>query len=96
MKLNLIYKVDEIKAFTGLRDYFKDAIYVVINEDLKELRLYGKNPDYKKERKSLDLRKLNHVIVPKYLQVIDITKKVSDFIESQFPDYIHSEFQVWE
>ena len=94
MKIERIYKVDGIEAFSGLRDYFKNAMYVVINEDLREMRLYGKNKEYKKSRKALDARKLHHVHVPKYLEVIDISEKTAAFLNDKFGGYKHPEFNI--
>ena len=94
MKIEKVYKVDEIEAFSGLRDYFKNAMYVVINEDLRELRLYGKNKEYKKSRKALDARKLHHIHVPKYLEVIDISEKTATFLNDKFGEYKHTEFNI--
>ena len=94
MKIERIYKVDGIEAFSGLRDYFKNAMYVVINEDLREMRLYGKNKEYKKSRKALDARKLHHVHVPKYLEVIDISEKTAVFLNDKFGGYKHPEFNI--
>lgn len=94
-KLKVVYDVDDVKAFSGLKDYFGHSIYLVINSTMEELRLYGKNPDYKKWRKYLDERKLGHVCTPEYLEVIDVSKNTAKFLAENFGGYKHTDFQVW-
>ncbi len=89
-----VYRNDDVVAYSGFRDAFGGKMYVVINTTLNELRLYGKNPYYQKERKRLDNMKCQHVIVPEYLSVIDVTAKIKKKIEDIFPGYVHSEWQV--
>ena len=100
MKIKEIYHVDDVVAYSGLKDYFGHNMYLVLNDTMKELRLYGKNDGYKKRRKSLDNRKLQNVIVPEYLEVIDISEKTYEFIKKEFlkdefPEYRYK-FQIWE
>ena len=96
MKIKEIYHVDDIIAYSGLRDCFKNRTFLVINETMHELRLYGKNKDYARGRRSLDNRKLKHVQIQTYLQVIDVTQDVYNFLKKEFPGYKHTELTVHE
>lgn len=82
-------------AYAGLKDAYNHQCTLLVDEDLKEYRLIGKNPDYRRERKILDNRRLNHVATPEYLEVIDITQQTAKFLFNTFPDYKHTQFQIW-
>ena len=97
-KLNNVdsWRKNGIKVFTGLRDAFNNPFLLAVNDDLKEIKLLGKNPDYRSSRKELDKKRLNHVIVPEFIEVIDISRKTEQFILDIFPGYRHPQFQVWD
>lgn len=90
-----VYQNAEITAFSGIRDAFNKPCYIVLNSALDELRIVAKNPEYKRRRKELDARGLQHVKVQEYLGVIDLKQKTADFIEKHFPGYKHTAFQIW-
>ena len=69
----------------NVRDYFGNKFYIVYNELLNEVRFMAKNKEYNKTRKELDNRKLKHVIVSKWLEVIDIRKETYKQIETFIP-----------
>lgn len=91
-----VYQNAEITAFSGIRDAFNKPCYIVLNSALDELRIVAKNPEYKRRRKELDKRGLQHVKVSEYLEVIDLKQKTADFIKKHFPGYKHTAFQIWE
>lgn len=86
---------DGIKIFSGLKDYFGNRCYILVNEDLKELRVVAKDPEYKRKRKSLDSKGLPHVIIQEFGIVIDFTREAAKAIEHEFPEYKHTEFSIW-
>lgn len=91
-------KYDDIVAYSGFNDYFGNKMYVVIHETLEEIRLYGKNKDYKKNRKCLDKMGHQNVYTPEWGEVIDISKstlqKIKEyFLEYRLPLY---RWQVWD
>lgn len=79
----------------NITDIFGHKIEVWHNEDMNEYRLMARNPDYKKERKRLDNIGCKNVVVPLYLEVIDITEKMLDKLNKLFPDVLHTNFQIW-
>lgn len=89
-----VYRIDDVIAYDGFKDAFGGKIFVVINETMKELRLYGKYKDFHKRRNALDRSKLRHVWTPEYGEVIDISEATKRRIEKLFPEYIHSEWQI--
>ena len=89
-----VYRNDEIIAYEGFRDGFGGKIFVVVNETLQELRLYGKFKDFHKRRNALDCAKLKHVWTPEYGIVIDITEATKRKIEKSFPEYNHTKWQI--
>lgn len=92
-----VYRNDDVIAYSGFKDVFGNKIFVVVNETMNELRLYGINKDYKKQRKMLDKVKCKHVIVPKYSEVIDIDKATFRKLEQEFPNMKHTQhWQIWE
>ena len=86
---------DNIKAFTGLRDIWGKKFFILVNDDLNEIRLVAKNAEFGSRKRALAARKLNHVIPQKYLEVIDLTKEVATFLEREFPHFKHTEWQIW-
>jgi len=97
MKLTKI-KTDNFPGkttYAGIKDAYNHNCTLVVDPDLKEYRLMGKNPDYRRKRKFLDDRRLNHISVPEYLEVIDITQQTAKFLFNTFPDYRHTQFQIW-
>lgn len=80
-------KHGDIVAYSGLKDYFGNKIYVVIHESLEEIRLYSKNKDYKKNRKHLDAAGHRNVYTPEWGEVIDISKSTLKKIKECFPEY---------
>lgn len=89
-----VYRTDDVIAYDGFKDVFGGKIFIVINETMKELRLYGKYKDFRKRRKSLDSAKLKYVWTPEYGEVIDITELTKRKIEKLFPGYSHTEWQI--
>ena len=69
----------------GVKDIFNKKFYVIQNE-LGYIRFYSKCSDYKKRRKALDDKDLQHVIIQKYGEVIDLTKQTYDKIQKVFPN----------
>lgn len=67
-----------------IRDYFGNKCYVWVNEDLEEIRIIAKNPDYKVLRKNYP----QYVGISKWLEVIDFTEKMYQKIVNDFPDYV--------
>lgn len=86
---------NEIKVFDGLRDLWGKKFFVLVNNDLNEIRLVAKNAEFGSKKRALAARKLNHVIPQKYLEVIDLTKEVATFLEREFPHFKHTEWQIW-
>ena len=86
---------DNIKIFTGLRDIWGKKFFILVNNDLNEIRLVAKNAEFGSRKPALAARKLSHVIPPKYLEVIDLTKEVATFLEKEFPHFKHTEWQIW-
>lgn len=94
--MKLIEKTNmEIERYAGFRDAFGKSCELWVNHDLEEVRLRAKNPEYAYRRKNLDSRKLQHVIVPGYLDVIDITPETEREINLAFPEYRHPRWQIW-
>lgn len=91
-------KHGDIVAYSGMKDYFGNKIYVVIHETLEEIRLYSKNKDYKKNRKQLDDARHPNVYTPEYGEVIDISKSTLQRIKECFPEYRLPlyKWQVWD
>ena len=71
-------------AYSGIKDVYGNSCYVIVNYMLEEFRIVGKNPYYSTDRKKLP----KHVIVPKYLPVIDLKRSVARELEAMFPDYV--------
>ena len=86
---------DNIKTFTGLRDIWGKKFFILVNDDLNEIRLVAKNAEFGSRKRALAAQKLNHVIPQKYLEVIDLTKEVATFLEREFPHFKHTEWQIW-
>jgi len=90
-----VYRNGDIVAYSGFKDAFSNKMYVVINETLKELRLYGKYKDFKIRRKALERSGLIKLFEnPEYGIVIDITETTKRNREKLFPGYRHSEWQI--
>ena len=79
-------------AYSGIKDAYGNPCYVIVNYMLEEFRIVGKNPYYSTDKKKLP----KHVIVPKYLPVIDIKRSTARELEAMFPDYIHNMWQIWD
>lgn len=79
-------------AYSGIKDVYGNSCYVIVNYMLEEFRIVGKNPYYSTDRKRLP----KHVIVPKYLPVIDIKRSVARELEAMFPDYVHNMWTIWD
>ena len=79
-------------VYSGIKDAYGNPCYVVINYMLEEFRIVGKNPYYSTDRKRLP----KHVIVPKYLPVIDLKRSVARELEAMFPDYVHNMWTIWD
>ena len=69
----------------NVRDYFGNKFYIMHNELLNEVRFMSKNKGYTKERNELDRMNLQHVIVQKWGNVIDIRKETYNQIQSFLP-----------
>jgi hypothetical protein len=69
----------------NLRDYFGNKFYVVYNELFETVRFYSKDKMYNKRRKELDKKNLQHVIIQKYVEVIDIRKETYNQIQRFLP-----------
>ena len=79
-------------AYSGIKDVYGNSCYVIVNYILEEFRIVGKNPYYSTDKKRLP----KHVIVPKYLPVIDIKRSVARELEAMFPDYVHNMWTIWD
>lgn len=82
----------DCRVYSGIKDIYGNPCYVVVNYMLEEFRIVGKNPYYSMDRKRLP----KHVIVPKYLPVIDLKRSTARELEAEFPDYIHNMWQIWD
>ena len=82
----------DCRVYSGIKDAFGNRCYVVVNYVLREFRVVGKNPYYSTNRKRLP----KHVIVPKYLPVIDLKRSVARELEAMFPDYVHNMWTIWD
>lgn len=71
----------------GVKDYFGNKFYIVTNELLNQIRFMSKDKDYKKHRKALDKKNLQHVITYKWGNVINVDNKTYNKIQSIFPEY---------
>lgn len=69
----------------GVKDIFNKKFYVV-QDELGYVRFYSKCSDYEKRRKELNNKNLQHVIIQKYGEVIDVTKQTYDKIQKIFLD----------
>lgn len=79
-------------AYSGIKDVYGNSCYVIVNYMLEEFRIVGKNPYYSTDRKKLP----KHIIVPKYLPVIDLKRSVARELEAMFPDYVHNMWTIWD
>ena len=79
-------------VYSGIKDAYGNPCYVVVNYMLEEFRIVGKNPYYSTDRKRLP----KHVVVPKYLPVIDLKRSVARELEAMFPDYVHNMWTIWD
>lgn len=70
-----------------LKDRFNDKYYVLVNDVMESVRFIGKNPYYKRRRKKLDDMNLKHIIIPKWLEVIDIKNDDYKKIKIEFSEY---------
>ena len=68
-----------------VKDFFGEKFYIVHNTNLDIIRFVARNKTYNKERKYMDSRKLSHVIIPKWLEVIDVTEETYNNIQVIFP-----------
>lgn len=81
----------DCRVYSGIKDYYGNSCYLVINDDMEEYRIMAKNPDYTKRTKKLP----KYVIVPKYLEVIDLHMETATELEKLFPNYKHTTWQIW-
>lgn len=79
-------------AYSGIKDAYGNPCYVIVNYMLEEFRIVEKNPYYSTDRKKLP----KHVIVPKYLPVIDLKRSTARELEAMFPDYVHNMWTIWD
>ena len=70
----------------NVRDYFGNKFYIIYNTTLEQVRFMNKNKEYKKERRILDEKGLQHVIKQKWGDIIDIKKETYKQIQTFFPD----------
>lgn len=68
----------------NVRDYFGNKFYIVHNETLNSIRFMSKNKEYKKDRNHFDKMNLKHVIVLKWLNVIDVRIETYNQIQTFF------------
>ena len=92
--MKLVRETEEIRIYSWFRDAYNNPCYVMVNDYLQELRIVAKNPEYKKRKCIYQKLKLN-VVVPEFLEVIDITKQTEKVIKENFPGYKHTRFSVW-
>ena len=85
-----------LDVYSGVKDYSGDNCLVLVDNDLKIIRVVSKRKDYTKERRRLDKMGLQHVIINKYGNVIDFTKNTVEKLEKAFPGYRHKEWSIWE
>ena len=69
----------------NVEDVFGHKFYVLYNEMLNQIRFVSKYSDYIKRRRLLDSKNLQHVIIQKYGEVIDISEKTYNKIQKYFP-----------
>lgn len=86
---------DGIDVYSGIKDYFGNSCLLLVDNDLKEIRIVRKNEDYNKKRKHLDSIGCSKVYTSKYGEVIDITAKTEEKLQSEFPGYKHTQWSVW-
>lgn len=79
-------------VYSGIKDAYGNPCYVVVNYMLEAFKIVGKNPYYSTDRKRLP----KHVVVPKYLSVIDLKRSVARELEAMFPDYVHNRWTIWD
>lgn len=85
---------EEIEVYSGIKDIFGNTCLLLVNNDLKELRIVSKNKDYQKKRKHLNSIKCGYVHTPKYGEVINISRNTMTDIMEEFPGYKHTEWIV--
>ena len=78
--------------YSGIKDAFGNRCYVVVNYVLREFRIVGKNPCYSADKKKLP----KHVVVPKYLPVIDLKRSTARELEAMFLDYVRNMWTIWD
>ena len=70
----------------GVHDSFGEKFYIVKNIVLNSIRFMAKDKEFKRRRKYLDDRDLKYVIIPKWLDVINVTEETYITIQKSFPD----------
>ena len=70
----------------GVHDSFDEKFYIVKNIVLNSIRFMAKDKEFKRSRKYLDDRDLKYVIIPKWLDVINVTEETYKTIQNNFPD----------
>ena len=87
---------DDIKVYSGLKDYYGHTMLILVDDNIKHLRTVGKLPDYKKHRHMLDVNGFSYIGTPEYAEVIDITRATYKKITEEFPGYSHTQWQIWD
>ena len=72
----------------NVKDSFNHKFYILYDICINHVSFIAKDTEYNKRRKWYDNRNLHHVIIPKYNQVIDVSKNTYDKIQSLFPSAI--------
>ena len=83
-----------IQYDAGIKDAFGNKVIVLHNTVENAIRLYGKSPEYKSRTKEYAKIKGLKIVVPKMLEVIDITRHTLEKLKRLFPDVWHRDFQI--
>jgi len=87
-------KRPEIETYHGFRDYFGNKIIVKHNTWMNEFRLFAENKEYNKRKKQLAKIKAFSVVVPKLLEVIDVSQNTYNALVKMFPGVNRSTLQI--
>ena len=78
----------------NLKDAFGRKFLVVVDDIGNWVRLIAKNKEYKKRRKQLDDMGCKNVVIPEWIEVIDITSDTLNKIKMLFPNYCYGNWQI--
>lgn len=78
-----------------VKDASGKPCFLVVDNDLYEVRIMAKNPEYKKRRKALDTLGYSFIGVQEYLEVVKISPATKKEIETEFPGYAHPAWEIF-